>query len=642
MKKVLFLIVVLQLLLVCSCKTYVPPSPPVDDPTELSSYKLGEYGDYVKYVDESQADLSLEEAYSKLEEEVKSPKDGIFESKYSQGLLDFFNIENKIKLTIDISEEELELLNQDYELGNKESYRICNLEITMGNLLFHYEEVGIRQKGNTSRGAVLDSDGNINLRHYKLSFTATFDDEFRENPKKWTDEQALAYRDERNFFGIEKLNIRWNRNQEKTYLREYYAYEMYRANGVLAPRTNPMQVEMKIGDDLQNLGIYLAVEDIDKSFIKRNLVKASAGGDLYKLGWTNVGAKLNSTDSYLFGVEKQVKENGKFKEISYPYDLKTNKKTSTHEDIKSFINKICQTSTSDFNTFLQKDSIYDSVIHYFAISYLLGDPDDLRGNFNNTYLYFTKDTHQALFIPTDHDRALGSTGSSGNNPTHHYGTLSKPFDKETGYSKNDMPLFTKSIFEGGNTEVRSAYMEAIQNIIDGKWMDIDTYKKFYNTAKNNYDALTELGDKVSGKKISFSLLEQNDITKEGNLSIEVYFNTKKKTFLEYPWNPEEDAEVNYSNFYLRGQMNDWNGIEVGYCLKFVDDIPTIEVVLNQGQEFKIADSSWSKELNYDNLVDKALFDSAGGNKNISAKETGTYMIQVVDYPTASKLVITKK
>ncbi|MDE6583963.1 MAG: hypothetical protein K2K15_01035, partial [Anaeroplasmataceae bacterium] len=160
MKKVLFFIVVLQLFCLCSCKTEVPPSPPL---MEAARYKLGEYGDYVKYADADKADISLEEAYSKLEAEVKSSKNGIFESKYSQGLLDFFNIENQIKLTIDISKEELELLNQDYELGNKESYRICNLEITMGNLLFHYEEVGIRQKGNTSSAAIIESEGNINL-----------------------------------------------------------------------------------------------------------------------------------------------------------------------------------------------------------------------------------------------------------------------------------------------------------------------------------------------------------------------------------------------------------------------------------------------------------------------------------------------
>lgn len=273
---------------------------------EKGIYLLGAYGDYVKYIDETRDTATLEGDYQKLTEKVKGEKNGVFQTNYSAGLLDFFSIEQKIKLVIDIEEAELKKLNEDYKTGNKESYRICNLDILMGELQFHYEQVGIRQKGNTSRGAILDDHGKINLRHYKLSFTATFDDEFTKTPMEWKDEAALEYRDNRNFFGIEKLNIRWNRNQEQTYLREYYAFEVYQNNGVLAPHSNPMQVEMKTGGTTQNLGVYLAVEDIDKSFIKRNLVKASAGGDLYKMGWTSVGARLDSLDSSLFGVEKQI------------------------------------------------------------------------------------------------------------------------------------------------------------------------------------------------------------------------------------------------------------------------------------------------------------------------------------------------
>ena len=80
---------------------------------------------------------------------------------------------------------------------------------------------------------------------------------------------------------------------------------------------------MKIKDQVENLGIYLAMEDISKDFIKRNVVKEYAGGDLYKLGWTNVGARLDSLDASLFGVEEQIKEQNQFKQITYPYDLKT-------------------------------------------------------------------------------------------------------------------------------------------------------------------------------------------------------------------------------------------------------------------------------------------------------------------------------
>lgn len=604
--------------------------------------KLGNYGDTIQFADKTKDSSLLEEAYTSLQKEVKASSKGVFEEKYRQGLLDFFDIHHKIKITIDIREEELKLLNEDYRTGNKETYRSCNLDILLDDIIFHYEEVGIRQKGNTSRGVILDDKGNINLRHYKLSFSETFDDEFRENPKEWSDKEALAYRDSRNFFGIEKLNLRWNRNQEGTYIREYYAFEMYRKNGVLAPHSNPIQVEIKIGEDIQGLGVYLAVEDVDKSFLKRNLISSSVGGDLYKLGWTNVGARLDSIEDNLFGVEKQVLENGKYKTIAYPYDLKTNKKTSTNETIKDFISKLLMTSTSAFSDFLKKNTLYDEVISYFSVSYLLGDPDDLRGNFNNTYLYFTSDTKQALFIPTDNDRALGSTGSAGNNPTAHYGALSLPFDSQTGYSKNDMPLFTKSILENGNKKIRIDYMNRIQEIINEKWLDIETFKDYYTLVKNNYSNCLKLGNRINGNPVSFSLGGETLLNKEGNLSIEVYFNTKKKTCLEFDWNPDDIVEVDYSFYYLRGQMNDWDGITEKYCLKMMNGIPFIEVELHQGEEFKIADSGWKRELNYDDLIDKKAFLSVGSNKNIGVKESGLYLIQVLDYLTDPKLSVIKK
>ncbi|MDE6407633.1 MAG: CotH kinase family protein [Anaeroplasmataceae bacterium] len=659
MKKLGFCFLVLILFLV-GCKTNSPtPEKPTDEekpvepadkekpeePTdkekpEIKGYPLGAYGDYVTYVDETKDTTTLEEDYLSLTEKKKETANGVFQSNYCLGLLKFFSIDEKIKLSIDISKEELKKLDEDYKTGNKESYRICNLDIELGDLLFHYEQVGIRQKGNTSRGAILDNKENINLRHYKLNFTATFDDEFTKTPISWTDDAAYEYRDNRNFFGLEKLNIRWNRNQESTYLREYYAFEMYRQNGVLAPHSAPMQVEMKIDGDIQNLGIYLGVEDVDKSFIKRNLVKDSAGGDLYKMGWTNVGATLDDLNSSLFGVEYQIKENQGFKQIGYTYDLKTNKKTSKHELIKSFIQKIIDTPTNQFDAFLKSDMIYDYTIKYLAISYLLGDPDDLRGNSNNTYLYFLKDTNQAIFIPTDHDRALGSTGGTGN-PTNHHGALNQPFDDTTGYAKNTTAFFNKSILESGNVTIKEDYLEAISSILSKKWLDTETFEAYYNKAKKNYSTALALGKKVNGSKVEFSLKETDSLSDGWNLSIDMYFQKKKESFTSFTWDKEE--VVAYSNYYLRGEMNGWDGIEKKYNLKFENGVPTITIHLEENQKFKVADSSWSSEFNYEDLVDKTLFNSVGGNKNIAAKSSGIYKIEIIDYGTDhQKLFITKQ
>ena len=503
----------------------------VDIDPNATKIELGGYGDYVTSLNNKYKGVELFEMYNGLTEEVEGSQNGIIKTKYQKGLQEFFNIDNKISIKVDIAQSELVKINEYHDKGNEESYRICDLDITLNDLIFHYEDVGIRLKGNTSRGHVVSGD-KLNLRHYKLNFAEAFDDEFRSDVMTWTDEEALAYRDDRTFFGLEKLDIRWNRNQEKTYIREYYAYEMYRNNGMLAPHTNPFNLSFNVDGNNQNAGVYLAVEPIDKDFLKRNLAKSYRNGDLYKLGWTNVGATFDSVDSRLFGEETQIVSGDGFKTLKYPYDIKTNKKTTTHADIKNFINLLNSTSASNFKQMLEANTKYDMLMKYFAISYLLGDPDDLRGNFNNTYVYFIPKTETtnalAVFIPTDHDRVLGSSG--GTNPSEmKHNVYTDPFAKKTGYSENNMPLYKKSILTSTNTEIRNDYLNAIQGVIDSSYMSIDTFKTYYNKAKAHYGNSTTLGNKFNDSDVGFSLNENNDPNNNSNLSIEKYLTEKVNT-----------------------------------------------------------------------------------------------------------------
>ncbi len=602
-----------------------------------SDNSMFKYGDFVRYKDSNKNDDLIYEEIEALKNKVVTEYDSVFTSSYEQGLLDFFNIENEIKLTIFISNDELQKLNMDHLLNNRESYRICDLEIELNGILYHYEDVGIRQKGNTSRGVILNDDNTINLKHYKFSLSETFDDEFRGNKVIWDNEDALLYREERSFFGLEKFFIRSNNNKDATYIKEYYAFEMYRANGLLAPHSNPMNVSMNIDGDIQNMGVYLGVEDIDKDFIKRNLGKPSRGGDLYKLGWgSSEPAKFDKVDDSYFGTEAQAAYgNGSFYQYNYSYDLKINKKTSTHQSIKDLITNILEYDNDNFDTFMKDYMIYDKVIDYMAISYLLGDPDDLRGNFNNTYIYFTSDTNKAFFIPTDNDRVLGSTG--GSNPTGHFGTLTKPFSNSTGYyGVNDRPLWTKSILEDGNEKIKADYLKKVNEIAASKWMDIENFKSYFNHARSNYSDDLSLGNRISADMPSFSLVENNNLSDNWNLSIDVYLSTKKNTVINYT------PILNPSEFYLRGVVNNWDGITEEYNLQIIDDTPTIRIYLSNTQSFKISNSDWSVSFDYDDLVDNSLFESESEHKNILAKESGYYLIKIIGYNTDNILLSIEK
>ena len=602
-----------------------------------SDNSMFKYGDFVRYKDSNKNDDLIYEEIEALKNKVVTEYDSVFTSSYEQGLLDFFNIENEIKLTIFISNDELQKLNMDHLLNNRESYRICDLEIELNGILYHYEDVGIRQKGNTSRGVILNDNNTINLKHYKFSLSETFDDEFRGDKVIWDNEDALLYREERNFFGLEKFFIRSNNNKDATYIKEYYAFEMYRANGLLAPHSNPMNVSMNIDGDIQNMGVYLGVEDIDKDFIKRNLGKPSRGGDLYKLGWgSSEPAKFDKVDDSYFGTETQAAYgNGSFYQYNYSYDLKTNKKTSTHQSIKDLITNILEYDNDNFDTFMEDYMIYDKVIDYMAISYLLGDPDDLRGNFNNTYIYFTSDNNKAFFIPTDNDRVLGSTG--GSNPTGHFGTLTTPFSNSTGYyGVNDRPLWTKSILEDGNEKIKADYLKKVNEIAASKWMDIENFKSYFNHASNNYSDDLSLGSRISADMPSFSLVENNNLSDNWNLSIDVYLSTKKNTILNYT------PILNPSEFYLRGVVNNWDGITEEYNLQIIDDTPTIRIYLSNTQSFKISNSDWSVSFDYDDLADNSLFESESEHKNILAKESGYYLIKIIGYNTDNMLLSIEK
>ena len=522
MKKILMIISLLFILSGCFKQELTP-----ENTTEIQTKLELNYGDSVSSVTESNEVINYVNSLTKNE---KGELNGIYQSNYQKGLIDFFDINNKIEITIDITEEQIEYLNINHEKNNRESYQNCNIDIRINDVIFHYENVGIRQKGNTSRGSIT-TDNKINLRHYKLNFAETFDDEFRVDSQELTKEQKEYYKN-RTFFGLKKLDLRWNRNSDSTYTREYYSYELYRLNGILSARSNVMNLKFKINNKVENLGLYLGVEPIDKSFIERNLTKDYLGGDLYKLGWSNVGAVFDSVESELFGKEEQYVGNDEnvFWHRTYPYDLKTNSKTSSHEDIKNFINKLNQTPIYSNYDVIKEITHYDSFLKYLAISYLLGDPDDLRGNYNNTYIYFLPDG-KAIFMPNDHDRTLGSTGGTGN-PTGHHGALNKPYDENTGYSgKNQSPLFTKTILKNGNANIKQDYYQMITTIINNDTFKNSTFKKYYEIIKNNYSDCVKLSKNINNETVKFNLVEDKQLDSAWNLTVEIYINKKRAAAL---------------------------------------------------------------------------------------------------------------
>ncbi len=504
------------------------------------------------------------------------------------GLL--FDIENKIDLQLDMTPGELAKMQADYDRYDRNGtkspiYRKGDLHITIttpdgARHTYTIEEVGVRMKGNTSRTDFYDPQNGIyNIIHLKISFQETFDDPayYGSEAKVW-DAQTRKERKNRTFATLEKMDLRWNRCDDSTYLKEYFAYATYRQYGVLAPHTNLATLNWA-GN---HMGVFSINEPIDKVFLEKNLPQEALGGDLYKIGWAG-NHNGNFTSFQSVGIENE--DEGKF----YAYDLKTNKKTSAHESLKKLILELNDGSVTkeDFAGLVDLESF----LPYCAVSYLLGNPDDLRNNYNNCYLYFRADNGKAIIIPYDYDRCLGVTTHW--NPTGHGLTADDPFGT-TVLATNDeqrSPLFRYSVIKGGHY-VRE-YAQLLKEIAKGHWFTYDNFRRLYNIAERHYAEDARLGKEFHNAGhlyLSFDLEKTSDFSSQGNISFREYLDAKIRNMTKFLEKTDENADAKPpaapTGWYIRADYTDWN-ISNDHILTQQNGLWVYEVTLQWTSKLKI-------------------------------------------------------
>lgn len=443
-----------------------------------------------------------------------------------------FNPESKIKVTIDISEEELAKIEKDYEKysskGSKSPiYRKCNMAIEINGEKYTIEEVGIRMKGNTSREDFYSIENGMPyaLVHFKFSFTQTFDEEeyYGEDVKVWESDAQRTERKNRTFATLEGIDMKWNRNIDSTYTREIYAYRMYRDMGVLAPNCVPAQYIVN-GD---SWGVYKIYEPIDKIFIKRYFDKEDSGGDLYKCTWGSGPANYSSTH----GIGIKDEDNNKF----YTYDLKTNKKTSDNKLLKNLINTISKSGVTKEDIEAVVD--IDNWIKFAAVSYFLGMPDDLRNNYNNHYVYFRESDNKAVFIAYDCEICMGINAW---NPTGDYMTSTDPFSSYAygANSNQENKLVVKTVTSSGFFV--NEYKQVLNDIAAGKWMKYSNFEEHFRKAYVNYASKAEVSfelKKMNSDSLQMSaddtIEDDNNVYGNGNMSVKDYMNKMIENYKKY-------------------------------------------------------------------------------------------------------------
>ena len=494
-----------------------------------------------------------------------------------------FDENSRIDIDLQMSEAEIAKLQKDFEANNKSPiYRMTDVLITVtaagSTTVYRIPEVGLRMKGNTSRTNFYDKDQGIyNYIHFKLDFQETFDDEtlYGSEAKVWESKDVRKLRKNRTFATLEKLELRWNKCADGTYLREGYAYDLYRSEGVIAPRSNLASLDWSG----LHMGVYVINEPVDEVMLSKHLPAEELGGDLYKLGWTYTGATFTRMDSY--GMEDELK--GEF----YVYDLKSNKKTSQHESLRALI-----TGLNSGN--VTKESYADLVdvdyfLRYAAVSYFLGNPDDLRNHYNNSYLYFLKSSGKAIIIPYDFDRCLGLTYEW--DPTGNGMTQDNPFaDKsaDSNFSEDQKnPLFLYSVCKGGYY-VRE-YAQVLEQVAGNELLKPETFEARFNIAKSIYSGDVKPGKDLHNdgdRDLSFTLG-----SRDGNWSVSEYLTKKMATYRTYAAKVDQYAEVDvpvFHQYYIRGDFNDWSNKDE-YAMTFEDGLWVYHISKNHNMKLKVYD-----------------------------------------------------
>lgn len=559
-KMAIFLLAAVMLTALASCELIKNPDPrPTPTPNEVEiAFNAGEgaFADgttSVKVKPDSNGKIAIQteprkdghafagwyNGETEFDSEGKYKTSQTFTAKYASGEENevyeaLFDEESKVTIDIDMSDAEWKKLNQDYlEFNAKNSkspiYRKADsvtIGINNGNgyLRYYYEEVGVRMKGNTSRHEFYNNDGFFNNVHFKLSFKETFDDADdgykQDELKVWDDKDKRDERKARTLGGMEKIDLKYNSTADETYVRELYAMKLFRNNGILAPNVTLCALSaMEKNSSMKNLGVYRIHEPIDEAFIARRL-KEDKIGDLWKCTYTQTGpADLTNYElDKRVGVENELK--GKF----YSYDKKTNKKkdkVTGLRDFSSIKNFIADINKSGAN-FEQLIDV-DYFVKFEAINFILGNPDCIRNNYNNYYLYFRADG-KAIIIPYDYDRCLGITKDW--NPTGSANMYVAPYTRMAagkGEGQNN-PLYINLIDKGAPTNVGSALLRYRQNLLSisaSQALTSTTFNAYKNGFKSKYSQFTETA--IATNNLSF------DNANTGNIAYATYIQTKLKT-----------------------------------------------------------------------------------------------------------------
>jgi hypothetical protein len=356
-----------------------------------------------------------------IEGDCTSSSQPIIADNTVEGFTTFFATTTKVMIDFSLTQDALKAISDNgtrtefHDIYTLTSMKIEVTPLNEPTQTYCYPVVGLRMKGNTSRTSFVDDEGLINdFVNLKVSFSSDNVNETRVPNAQ--------------FFGMTKLDLKWNRNQDHSHVRHVYHYKMYSQFLQLAPEATLGGVSIHQVDvsraEYQStyMGLYTLIEPMDRRFLARRLGDGpEADGNLYKLLYSQTGpadfSRENTVSSSGTTHLRQGNKIGIENNISnyHPsYDKKTNTIFEDYSDMANLIGLVNETNQFNDEGFRSRLETYidiEQFIRLEAVAYFIGNPDDFRNNFNNMYVYFMPSTGKAVFIPHDLDRGLGLNGN---------------------------------------------------------------------------------------------------------------------------------------------------------------------------------------------------------------------------------------
>jgi spore coat protein CotH len=241
--------------------------------------------------------------------------------------------------------------------------------------------VGMRWKGHASlKGAI---DNGIE----KLAFVLSFEKYENDHPE---------LKNQR-FFGFEKLNFA-NAYNDPSLIRDKTAADIFRAAGVLAPRSSFAAVYLDIGTGPVYRGLYTVIEDPSDKMLKVQLGDDS--GNLYK-PWGNAARWLNITDAATPTTVTEADIQSYFE--------KQNNNSSDWSDVTSAIQALHadRTDAATWRNLLEASFDVSSFLKVLAVNQVMVNWDSYGCKHHNYLVYANpKDKNRLKWMPWDLNESL--------------------------------------------------------------------------------------------------------------------------------------------------------------------------------------------------------------------------------------------